>query len=178
VLAPLAVSDWLAPYAIEAEDGVIATVGKLLFVSTTSSVDAVQVPLLIVQRRVALEPAGTPVTPEVADDDVVIVAVPLVTVQAPVPVVGLLPASVNEPSLHFDWSAPAFAPVGTADTVLLPVAAVWDVAPVEDALTLPLTPFVASDFSRTYIVVVLTLPPLCVTVTELPKPLPLDNDTS
>jgi hypothetical protein len=178
VLAPLAVSDWLAPYAIEAEDGVIATVGKLLFVSTTSSVDAVQVPLLIVQRRVALEPAGTPVTPEVADDDVVIVAVPLVTVQAPVPVVGLLPASVNEPSLHFDWSAPAFAPVGTADTVLLPVAAVWDVAPVEDALTLPLTPFVASDFSRTYIVVALTLPPLCVTVTELPKPLPLDNDTS
>jgi hypothetical protein len=100
VLAPLAVSDWLAPYAIDAEDGVIDTVGKLLFVSTTSSVDAVQLPLLIVQRSVALEPAGTPVTPEVAEDDVVIVAVPLTTLQAPVPVVGVLPASVNEPSLH------------------------------------------------------------------------------
>ena len=63
--------------------------------------DAVQLPLLIVQRSVALEPAGTPVTPEVAEEDEVIVAVPLVTVHAPVPVVGALPASVNEPLLHF-----------------------------------------------------------------------------
>jgi hypothetical protein len=79
---------------------VIATVGKLLFVSTTSSDDAVHAPLLIVQRNVALEPAGTPVTPEVAEEDELIVAVPLTRLQAPVPVVGLLPANVNEPSLH------------------------------------------------------------------------------
>ena len=101
MLAPLAVSDWLAPYAIDAEDGVIATVGKLLFVSTTSSDDAVHAPLLIVQRRVALEPAGTPVTPEVAEEDELIVAVPLTKLHAPVPVVGVLPANVNEPLLHF-----------------------------------------------------------------------------
>ena len=102
VLAPLAVSNWLPPYAIEGADGVTDTVGKLLFVSTTSSVDAVQVPLLIVQRSVALEPDGTPVTPEVAEDDDVIVAVPLTTLQVPVPVTGTLPANVNDPLLHFD----------------------------------------------------------------------------
>jgi hypothetical protein len=112
-------------------------------------VDAVHAPLLIVQRNVALEPAGTPVTPEVAEEDELIVAVPLTRLHAPVPVVGLLPASVNEPSLHFDWSVPAFAPVGAADTVPLPVAAVCAVAPVEDAFTFPLAPFVASDFNLT-----------------------------
>ena len=43
---------------------------------------------------------------------------------------------------------------------------------------MPLAPFVASDFKRIYIVVADTLPPLCVTVTELANPEPLDNDTS
>ena len=149
-----------------------------MFVNTTSSVEAVHAPLLIVQRSVALPPAGTPVTPEVLEDEVVIVAVPLTRLQAPVPVVAVLPASVNDPLPHFVWSGPAFAVVGAADTVAVPVADVCEVALVDAAVTLPLAPFVASDFKRTYIVVADTLPPLCVTVTELPKPEPLDSDTS
>ena len=76
-----------------------ATVAAASFVNTTSSVD-VQVPLVIVQRNVALESAGTPVTPEVAEEFDVIVAVPLTTLQTPVPVDGVLPASVKEPLLH------------------------------------------------------------------------------
>ena len=100
MLAPLAVRDWLPPWAIEGADGLIDTVGTVLFVNTTSSEDAVHAPLLIVQRSVALPPDGTPVTPDVAEDEVVIVAVPLTRLQAPVPVVAVLPASVNEPLPH------------------------------------------------------------------------------
>ena len=82
--------------SVPADAGVTAA----SFVSTTSSVDE-QVPLVVVQRRVALVPAGTPVTLEVAEEDVVIVAVPLTTVQVPEPVVGTLPARVKVPLLHW-----------------------------------------------------------------------------
>jgi hypothetical protein len=88
--------------------------GTLLFVSTTSSVDGIQGLFEIVHLKVALVPAGTPVTPEVGEDGVVIVAVPLTTLHAPVPTVAVLPASVNELVLHFTWSAPALAVVGDA----------------------------------------------------------------
>ena len=57
--------------------------------------------MLIVQRSVAVPPEGTPVTPEVEEEGEVIVAVPLNTLQAPVPVVGVLPANVKEPLPHF-----------------------------------------------------------------------------
>ncbi len=100
MLAPLAVSNWLPPYAIEGADGVTDTVGKLLFVSTTSSED-VQVPLVVVQRSVALVPAGTPDTDDVGEDALEIVAVPLTTVHIPEPLAGVLPASVKDPLLHF-----------------------------------------------------------------------------
>jgi hypothetical protein len=86
------------------------------FVSTTSSVD-VQEPLVMVQRKVAGVPAVTPVTPEVADEGVVIVAVPLTTLQAPVPVVGVLPASVKEVLLQFTRSEPAAATVAASSFV-------------------------------------------------------------
>ena len=122
MLAPLAVSDWLPPKAIEGAEGLIVTVGTVLFVNINSSVEAVHAPLLIVQRSVAVPPEGTPVTPEVEEDEVVIVAVPLTTLQAPVPVVGVLPASVKEPLPHCAWSGPALAAVGAADTVADPVA--------------------------------------------------------
>ena len=134
--------------------------------------------MLIVQRSVALEPAGTPVTPEVAEDDDVIVAVPLTTLQVPVPVTGTLPANVNEPLLHCCWSAPADAVVGTPYTVAEPVADVCVVALVVLAFTLPLAPLVASDFNLTYIVTELTLVPLRATVTEDAKPVAADSDTS
>ena len=134
--------------------------------------------MVIVQRRVALVPAGTPVTPELAEAEFVIVAVPPTTLHAPVPVVGTLPASVNAPLSHCVWSGPAFAVVGTADTVAEPVDTVCVVALVVLAVTLPLTPFVASDFSRTYIVTELTDVPVLGTVTDAPKPVPLESEIS
>lgn len=77
----------------------LATVAAAWFVKTTSSVDE-QVPFVIVQRKVAEVPAVTAVIPEVGDEGEVIVAVPLTTLHAPVPVVAVLPASVKEPLLH------------------------------------------------------------------------------
>ena len=126
-----------------------AVVAWASLVRTTSSHDEGHTPLVIVQRRVALVPAGTPVTPELAEVEFVIVAVPLTTLHAPVPVVGTFPASVNALLLHCVWSGPAFAVVGTADTVAAPVDTVCVVAFVELALMLPLTPLVASDFNLT-----------------------------
>jgi hypothetical protein len=57
-------------------------------------------PLEIVHRKVAVLPAVMPVTPEVAEVAVVIVAVPLTTLQVPVPTVGALPERVKLAVLH------------------------------------------------------------------------------
>ncbi len=46
------------------------------------------------------------------------------------------------------------------------------------ALTLPLAPFVASDFNLRYIDTALTVVPVLLTVTDAPKPVPLESDTS
>jgi hypothetical protein len=54
----------------------------------------------MVHLRVALVPTGTPVTVEVADEGVVIVAVPLTTLHTPVPEVAALPARVKDPLLQ------------------------------------------------------------------------------
>ena len=74
-------------------------VGGALLVNTTSSVD-VQAPLVMVHLKVILVPAVTPVTPEVGEVGVVTVPVPLTLLHAPVPVVGVFPASVNVVVLH------------------------------------------------------------------------------
>ena len=71
------------------------------FLNETSS-KSLQVPLVMVQRRTAVLLVGTPVTPDVGELGVVIVAVPLISVQVPVPEVGLLPAKVKMPLLHCD----------------------------------------------------------------------------
>ena len=138
-------------YTIEGADGVIVTVGRLLLVNTTSSVD-VQVPLVVVQRSVALVPAGTPVTPEVAEDGVVIVAVPLISVHRPVPVEGVFAASVKLPLLQLAWSAPAAAVVGNASLVRTTVSEEVQVPLVVVQLSValvpagtPVTPEVAED---------------------------------
>jgi hypothetical protein len=60
----------------------------------------VQIPFDIVHLNVADVPAAMPVTVEVAEFVVVIVAVPLTTVQRPVPLVGVLPAKVKLETLH------------------------------------------------------------------------------
>ncbi len=54
----------------------------------------------MVQRKVAEDPTTRPVTPEVDNVVVVTVAVPLSTLQLPVPVVGVLPAKVVVVTLH------------------------------------------------------------------------------
>jgi hypothetical protein len=75
-------------------------------VSTTSS-KLVHVPLLIVQRNVALVPAAKPVTPLTADPGVVTETAPLTTLHNPVPGPGTFPPSVKELVLHNVWSPPA-----------------------------------------------------------------------
>lgn len=85
---------------MDGDAGVTATVGRLLFVNTTSSVEE-QVPFVVVQRNVALVPAGTPDTVVVAEDALDMVAVPLTTVHVPDPLVGALPAIVKLPLLQF-----------------------------------------------------------------------------
>ena len=77
-----------------------AVVGVAATLITTSSVEAVQAPLLIVHLKVALEPIDKPVNPEVGEEAVVIVAEPLTTLQLPVPVAGALPAKVAVVTLH------------------------------------------------------------------------------
>jgi hypothetical protein len=59
----------------------------------TSSNDGVHPPLLIVHLS-TFAPVPSPVTAEVGLDGVVIVAVPLITLHAPVPIVAVLPANV------------------------------------------------------------------------------------
>src|SRR5262249_43397552 len=77
----------------------------------SSCVDA-QLPLLIVQRTVALLPAAIPVTVVVGIDAFVIVAEPSCTLHRPVPTVAVFPAIVNVPLLHWLMSTPASAVVG------------------------------------------------------------------
>ncbi len=63
-------------------------------VITISSVVVPQPPFDTVQRKVADAPTVKPVTPDVDDAGVVIVATPLTTDHKPLPTVGVLPANV------------------------------------------------------------------------------------
>jgi len=79
----------------------------------TSSVEGVQGGLEIVHRKVAVPGTAKPVTPEVGEEGVVMVAVPDTTLHAPVPIVGVFPAKVAvvTPQAGF-ISEPAAAVVG------------------------------------------------------------------
>ena len=68
---------------------------------TTSSVASAQIPLDTVHLKVALLPAASPVTVVVGEDGVVMVAVPLISDQAPVPTTGAAAAMVNVELLHW-----------------------------------------------------------------------------
>lgn len=83
-----------------------------MLVRITSSVDDVHPGLLIVHLNVAEAPSPKPVIPDVGDPGVVILALPAITVQVPVPVAGVLPPSVKLPLLQLLRSPPAFAAVG------------------------------------------------------------------
>ena len=89
-------------------------------VITTSSVDAAQGALDIVQRRVATPGTAKPVTPDILELGVVMVAVPETTDQFPVPVVGVFPAKVAVVASQAGFiSEPASAVVGGAFTVMV-----------------------------------------------------------
>ena len=77
---------------------------------------------MIVHFKTALVPRGTPVTVEVDNDGLAIVAVPLKTLHNPEPTDGVLPANVKVPELQFVWAGPAFEVVGNALIVIAPAA--------------------------------------------------------
>ena len=82
-------------------------------VITTSSVEAVQGELDIVHLRVAVPGTFNPVTSEVGEPGVAMVAVPETTDQTPVPTEGVFPASLAVFESHAGYiSVPALAVVG------------------------------------------------------------------
>jgi hypothetical protein len=83
----------------------------------TSSVEAAQGALLMVQRSVA-EPTANPVIPEVGLEGAVMLAVPETTDQLPVPLVGVLAERVAV-LLQILWSLPAAEVVGVATCVMM-----------------------------------------------------------
>ena len=66
-----------------------------------TSSNALQVPLVTVQRAVALDPAANPVMVDVGEPGVVIVALPLGKVHIPFPNDGVLCVIVNVPFAHW-----------------------------------------------------------------------------
>ncbi len=108
--------------------------------------------MVMVQRKVAGVPAVTPVTPEVGEEGVVIVAVPLTTLHKPVPEVAVLPASVKEVLLQLTRSEPALATVAAAwfvsitssEVVQVPLVIVQRNVAGVPAVT-PVTPEVGED---------------------------------
>ena len=69
------------------------TVGGVSRKMVMSSVEGVHTPLEMVHRKI-FAPKLNPVTPEEGDAGVVTTPVPAMTVHAPVPTIGLFPASV------------------------------------------------------------------------------------
>ena len=66
---------------------------------------------MIVHFKTVLVPAGTPVTVDVGDDGLEIVAIPLTTLHVPTPTNAVFPTNVKEPELQFDCAGPAAATV-------------------------------------------------------------------
>jgi hypothetical protein len=101
--------------------GVLEAAPAVLFpllAITRSSDEVAQLPLLMVHRRVAELPAARPVTVVVLEVCVVMLAVPLISDQSPVPTEGLFAAMVNEPLLHCAISGPALEVLGKALLVI------------------------------------------------------------
>ena len=86
-------------------------VGGLAMFKVTSSVVVTQPPLLIVHLKVVLPPTVNPVTVVLGELILVIVPVPLTTLQVPTPLVAVLPDKVAVVVLHRFWSVPALAAV-------------------------------------------------------------------
>jgi hypothetical protein len=101
--------DWSGPAA--------AVVGSADLVIVISSVEEVQTPFEIVHRNV-FTPTLNAVTPDVGEPGVVIVAVPAMTVQIPVPASGVFPPSVAVVE-QTAWSRPALETVGKLSRVIV-----------------------------------------------------------
>ena len=114
--ARVAVATAHTPWSVPA----LAVVGDASRVIVTVSLDDVHPGLPIVQTNV-FAPTERPVTPEVGLPAVVTDAVPAITVQAPVPTVGVFPAS-DEVGEQTVWSGPAFAVVGEEPLVIVTVS--------------------------------------------------------
>ena len=108
------VAEYVVPYHVKLlqATAVVSPVEVAFRVIVTVSLEAGQVPLLIVHTNV-LAPRDNPVTPEVAEPGVVTVALPAITVHTPVPAEGALPPNVAVVK-QLIWSNPAFAVVGDA----------------------------------------------------------------
>ena len=122
VVPQVAAPVWSGPAA--------ATVVAATLVITTSSKVAVQGAFEIVHLKV-FAPTPKPVIPEVGLLGVVIVPVPLINVQAPVPTVAVLPANVAVVAQTV-WSDAALAVVG----FLLKVIITSSVEAVQGALAI------------------------------------------
>ena len=95
----------------------MAVVGTASLVIITSSVDIAHTPFVIVHLKV-FAPTPKPVMPDVGEDGVVIVPVPVIKVHAPVPINGVFPAR-DVLSRQIVWSGPALAVVGTASLFII-----------------------------------------------------------
>lgn len=91
----------------------LAVVGRESTFITTSSVDGVQAPFDMVQRKVFVVPVVSPVIELVGEAEFVMIPDPETSVHFPVPVAGAFAASVAVVNPHTVWSGPAFAAVGT-----------------------------------------------------------------
>jgi hypothetical protein len=133
------VATWLAPKflsiqilpVVEVTSTTVITepphgkVGQATVVITTSSVEGVQGVLEIVHRKVAVPGTAKPVTPDVGEPGLVIVAVPETTVHNPVPVTGVLPAKVAVVTPQAGViSEPALAKVGSAVLLVINTSSV------------------------------------------------------
>ncbi len=99
---------WVGP-VIVCEVGLVPTL-----IVTVLKLDG-QLPLAIVHCN-TLAPELNPLTEVVAEEELLKVAVPLSTVQVPVPVAGTLAERLVE-ALVMYWALPALEAVGGADTV-------------------------------------------------------------
>ena len=109
----------------------LAVVGSWSTVMMTESTEPGHEPLDNVHVKVADAPTISPVTPDAGEAGVVIVAVPEMTAQIPVPTTGVLPASVVVVTLHRFWSEPALAVVGSWSTFILTVSTEFGHEPLE-----------------------------------------------
>jgi hypothetical protein len=118
-VAPDAVSVLDCPTQIKEADEVTLTVGVLLLVIATVDEEAGQAPFDMVHWN-TLTPEPRPLTVEIGEMELEIVAAPDTSVQTPVPTAGVLPANVPLVA-HKVCDGPAFEALGVASLLIATV---------------------------------------------------------